>query len=142
MKCPNCGRPSALTTETRASRGGRSVRRRRKCSACHFRWSTVENVIEGTIDSPRQITRTGQLERLLGEVLTDVQVKELRERYAAGETAKALADEHGIEPRQACLMIQGHKRKEAGGPIVAGSLRGRRTENLKSQQQGANPFFA
>lgn len=49
-------------------------------------------------------------------VLTDVQVRELRERHVAGEPIGALADGAGITRASATQLVTGQVRVDAGGP--------------------------
>lgn len=48
MRCPNCDSTTNRVVDTRASRGGRAVRRRRECSDCSERFTTYEYVEERT----------------------------------------------------------------------------------------------
>jgi hypothetical protein len=50
-------------------------------------------------------------------VLTDAQVRDIRERAAAGELNTAIAASYGITRRYVTPLIRGHRRVEAGGPI-------------------------
>lgn len=55
---------------------------------------------------------------------SDIDVYEIRTRYASGEDGTALAREYGIPPSRVYRFLRGETRKAAGGPIQAGSLRG------------------
>jgi transcriptional repressor NrdR len=46
MRCPYCGEDSDKVTDTRPSRGGELVRRRRECLHCGRRYTTYEKVEE------------------------------------------------------------------------------------------------
>ena len=46
MRCPECDATENRVVDTRASRGGRAVRRRRECSVCATRFTTYEYVEE------------------------------------------------------------------------------------------------
>jgi transcriptional repressor NrdR len=46
MRCPECDAPDNRVVDTRTSRGGRAVRRRRECSRCATRFTTYEYVEE------------------------------------------------------------------------------------------------
>lgn len=46
MRCPECDAPENRVVDTRTSREGRAVRRRRECSACEARFTTYEYVEE------------------------------------------------------------------------------------------------
>lgn len=42
MRCPVCNHAQLSVLDTRSSEDGLSVRRRRECDNCHYRFSTVE----------------------------------------------------------------------------------------------------
>jgi transcriptional repressor NrdR len=44
MRCPECDAPENRVVDTRTSRGGRAVRRRRECSVCGARFTTYEYI--------------------------------------------------------------------------------------------------
>lgn len=46
MRCPNCNATGNRVVDTRASKGGRAVRRRRECPVCETRFTTYEVVEE------------------------------------------------------------------------------------------------
>ena len=44
MQCPSCQNTDSRVLESRSADGGRSVRRRRECLNCDFRFTTYERV--------------------------------------------------------------------------------------------------
>ena len=46
MRCPECDATENRVVDTRDSRGGRAVRRRRECGVCRARFTTYEHVEE------------------------------------------------------------------------------------------------
>jgi transcriptional repressor NrdR len=44
MRCPKCGKQDDKVIDSRASREGATIRRRRECLACAFRFTTYEEV--------------------------------------------------------------------------------------------------
>ena len=44
MQCPSCQNTDSRVLESRSADGGRSVRRRRECQHCDFRFTTYERV--------------------------------------------------------------------------------------------------
>ncbi len=44
MRCPECDAAENRVVDTRDSRGGRAVRRRRECAVCHARFTTYEHI--------------------------------------------------------------------------------------------------
>jgi transcriptional repressor NrdR len=70
MRCPECDATENRVVDTRASRGGRAVRRRRECSVCGARFTTYEYVEERPI---QVLKRSGAVEefdraKLLGSI--------------------------------------------------------------------------
>ncbi len=70
MRCPECDATENRVVDTRASRGGRAVRRRRECTVCGSRFTTYEYVEERPI---QVLKRSGAVEefdrgKLLGSV--------------------------------------------------------------------------
>lgn len=46
MKCPNCGYKSTKVLDSRPVEEGKSIRRRRECEDCTFRFTTFERIEE------------------------------------------------------------------------------------------------
>ena len=72
MRCPECDATDNRVVDTRASRGGRAVRRRRECTVCGARFTTYEYVEERPIQI---LKRSGNVEdfdrgKLLASVRT------------------------------------------------------------------------
>jgi transcriptional repressor NrdR len=44
MRCPNCGCQDDKVVDSRGSREGATIRRRRECIACGFRFTTYEEI--------------------------------------------------------------------------------------------------
>ena len=59
MRCPNCDATDNRVVDTRTSRGGRAVRRRRECSVCGRRFTTYEYVEERPV---QVLKRSGNAE--------------------------------------------------------------------------------
>ena len=49
MKCPNCGSLDDKVLESRQIAGGASIRRRRMCNACEYRFTSYEHIEEKTL---------------------------------------------------------------------------------------------
>src|SRR3954462_11874367 len=47
MRCPKCGRQDDKVIDSRASREGATIRRRRECIGCGYRFTTYEEVERG-----------------------------------------------------------------------------------------------
>jgi len=59
VRCPECDATDNRVVDTRASRGGRAVRRRRECTVCGTRFTTYEYVEERPI---QVLKRSGAVE--------------------------------------------------------------------------------
>jgi transcriptional repressor NrdR len=59
VRCPECDATENRVVDTRASRGGRAVRRRRECTVCGARFTTYEYVEERPI---QVLKRSGAVE--------------------------------------------------------------------------------
>lgn len=46
MKCPSCHYNGTRVLDSRPVEEGRSIRRRRECEECHYRFTTFEKVEE------------------------------------------------------------------------------------------------
>lgn len=57
MRCPNCDAVDNRVVDTRTSKGGRAVRRRRECGVCQKRFTTYEYVEQ----RPIQVIKRGQV---------------------------------------------------------------------------------
>lgn len=70
MRCPTCDASENRVVDTRTSRGGRAVRRRRECLVCETRFTTYEYVEERPIQvlkssgSPEEFDRQKLLRSL------------------------------------------------------------------------------
>ena len=57
MRCPKCGCDNDKVIDSRAGRDGGTVRRRRECLSCNYRFSTLESVVPEDI---KVIKRNGE----------------------------------------------------------------------------------
>lgn len=72
MRCPECDATENRVVDTRASRGGRAVRRRRECSVCGARFTTYEYVEER---ATQVLKRSGAVEDFdRGKLLASVKI--------------------------------------------------------------------
>lgn len=90
--------------------------------SCDNRWCVNPNhLAAGTIaDNNADMRAKGRQARGNGvknAKLTAPEVIAIRARYAAGETALALAEEYGVSDRLVGLVAQGKKWTHVGGPI-------------------------
>ena len=59
MKCPKCGHLDDKVLDSRAAREGASIRRRRQCLQCDYRFTTYEEIVK---DELHVIKRDGRHE--------------------------------------------------------------------------------
>jgi transcriptional repressor NrdR len=90
MRCPSCDSPENRVVDTRTSRGGRAVRRRRECAACGTRFTTYEYVEERSI---QVLKRGGNVEEFdRGKLIRAVQTACVR-RPVSLTAIEELADQ-------------------------------------------------
>ncbi len=68
MKCPRCNDPETSVVDSRPVEESAAIRRRRECDACHFRFSTYEQIeiLDLTVvkrSGERQLYARDKLER-------------------------------------------------------------------------------
>jgi transcriptional repressor NrdR len=83
MRCPKCGCQDDKVIDSRASREGATIRRRRECTACAHRYTTYEEV-----ERPRLMVlkRDGRTEEFSREKLTASIEKACQKRPVHQET--------------------------------------------------------
>ena len=59
MKCPKCGHLDDKVLDSRAAREGASIRRRRQCLECEYRFTTYEEIVK---DELHVVKRDGRHE--------------------------------------------------------------------------------
>jgi transcriptional repressor NrdR len=59
MKCPKCGHLDDKVLDSRAAREGASIRRRRQCLQCEYRFTTYEEIVK---DELHVVKRDGRHE--------------------------------------------------------------------------------
>ena len=90
MRCPECDATDNRVVDTRASRGGRAVRRRRECTVCGARFTTYEYVEERPI---QVLKRSGNVEDFdRGKLLASVRTA-CAKRPVSASSMEALVDD-------------------------------------------------
>ncbi len=90
MRCPECDATDNRVVDTRASRGGRAVRRRRECTVCGARFTTYEYVEERPI---QVLKRSGSVEDFdRTKLLASVKIA-CAKRPVSASAMERLADE-------------------------------------------------
>jgi len=103
MRCPQCDATENRVVDTRASRGGRAVRRRRECTVCAARFTTYEYIEE----RPMQVLkRSGAVEDFDRSKLLDSVRVACAKRPVSASQMEALIDdiEDGLS-RQAGVEV-------------------------------------
>ena len=59
MKCPSCHKEDSKVVDSRSIKGGESIRRRRECNTCNFRYTTYEYVLDNPV---KVIKKSGERE--------------------------------------------------------------------------------
>ena len=89
MRCPKCGCQDDKVIDSRASREGATIRRRRECSACNHRFTTYEEVEhEGLM----VLKRDGRHEEFSREKLLSGIKKACQKRPVTPQAMEDLAD--------------------------------------------------
>lgn len=102
MRCPECDSPENRVVDTRTSRGGRAVRRRRECSRCTARFTTYEYVEERPLQvlkregDAEEFDRT-KLIRAMQTACAKRPVSHTAIEGIADEIQDALAQQAGVE---------------------------------------------
>jgi transcriptional repressor NrdR len=90
VRCPECDATENRVVDTRASRGGRAVRRRRECTVCGARFTTYEYVEERPI---QVLKRSGAVEDFdRAKLLRSVKIACAKRPVSASEM-EALVDD-------------------------------------------------
>ncbi|GMU25290.1 transcriptional regulator NrdR [Patescibacteria group bacterium] len=92
MRCPVCNHPDTRVVDSRMSAEGDSIRRRRECDKCGFRFSTSEEIL--LLDLV-VVKRDGQREAYSKEKLIGGLKKALEKRPVTEAAFRSLV--HGIE---------------------------------------------
>ena len=89
MRCPECDGAENRVVDTRTSRGGRAVRRRRECSECGARFTTYEYVEGRTL---QVLKRDGSAEDYDREKLVKSLLIACAKRPVSASQVEALVD--------------------------------------------------
>jgi transcriptional repressor NrdR len=103
VRCPECDATENRVVDTRASRGGRAVRRRRECTVCGARFTTYEYVEERPI---QVLKRSGAIEDFdRTKLLASVKVACAKRPVSALEMEAVIDDVEDILTRDAGVEI-------------------------------------
>src|SRR4030095_6314124 len=89
MYCSKCGSLEDKVIDSRLSKDGRSIRRRRECLACNFRYTTYEEIERSEL---RLLKRDGRSEPFSREKLLSGMLKACEKRPVTRETLDRSAE--------------------------------------------------
>ncbi|RME19316.1 MAG: transcriptional repressor NrdR, partial [Deltaproteobacteria bacterium] len=90
MKCPFCGEMESRVIDSRLSKDGTAVRRRRECEACRKRYTTYERV-ENQV--PMVVKKDGRREQFNRQKLLGGILKACQKRPVGIEEIERFCDE-------------------------------------------------
>jgi transcriptional repressor NrdR len=90
MRCPKCAAQDDKVVESRSSRDGSSIRRRRECLACGARFTTYEEILHENL---RVQKRDGQYEEFDRRKLLAGIEKACEKRPVSAEQIESLAEQ-------------------------------------------------
>jgi transcriptional repressor NrdR len=103
MRCPECDATENRVVDTRASRGGRAVRRRRECTVCGSRFTTYEYVEERPV---QVLKRSGAVEEFdRGKLLDSVRVACAKRPVSASQMEELVDAVDDVLSREAGVEI-------------------------------------
>lgn len=128
MRCPKCGNQEDRVIDSRSSKDGASIRRRRECTGCQHRFTTYEEIERELI---RVLKRDGRSEPFDRRKLVGGITKACEKRPISLE-----AIEKAVEEIEADLESNG------GGEISSNVVGGKVMEKLHSLDQVAYVRYA
>lgn len=90
MRCPKCGCPDDKVIDSRSSREGVAIRRRRECIGCGYRFTTYEQIERARLMVQK---RDGRIEEFSREKLLDGIQKACQKRPVSQEEIDELVDQ-------------------------------------------------
>jgi transcriptional repressor NrdR len=64
MRCPKCGHSDDKVLDSRSAREGASIRRRRQCLSCEYRFTTYEEIVKDELRVIKRDNRREEFSRL------------------------------------------------------------------------------
>ncbi len=118
MKCPLCGKTDDKVIESRQNQSGTTIRRRRECISCGYRFTSYEHIEEVPI---MVIKRSGRRENFDLKKIEYGVMRALEKRPVPHASVEDLL--HGIEDEAAMMSRSTHEiRSETIGDLVLESL--------------------
>ena len=117
MRCPKCGCQDDKVIDSRASREGATIRRRRQCVACGYRFTTYEEIERGGLVV---LKRDGRREEFSREKLLSGLRKACQKRPVGPKIIEDLVERMVLEVTD---KFEREVPAEAIGKLVMGGLR-------------------
>lgn len=97
MQCPSCNHVDTKVLESRATEGGKSIRRRRECLNCLFRFTTYERreIVPVTV-----VKKDGKRESFDGSKLLKGITRACEKTNISNETLESIVDEIEVQLQQ------------------------------------------
>jgi transcriptional repressor NrdR len=108
MRCPKCGCQDDKVIDSRASREGATIRRRRECTACAHRFTTYEEIER---DELMVVKRDGRREEFSREKLHSGLKKAFQKRPVSPQVIEELLDKIVTE-------VQDKYEREVPGSVI------------------------
>lgn len=141
MRCVQCGSLKDKVLDSRATRDGTSIRRRRECLACAYRYTTYEQIErtelrvakrDGTREAiNREKLRNGlvkacekrpvsmeRIDRAVDEILTELHKDHLSQVPSANIGAKVMDKLHEIDPVAYVRYVSVYRQFEDVGEFI------------------------
>src|SRR6266566_2633616 len=111
MRCPKCGSRDDKVIDSRQSRDSSSIRRRRQCLKCGYRFTTYEEIERSDLRVEKRSTSLLTLEQLVDEIVHDLETGG-REVQSTDIGAKVLEKLRGIDEVAYLRYASVHRRFE------------------------------
>lgn len=128
MRCPKCGNQQDRVIDSRASKDGASIRRRRECTGCQHRFTTYEAIERELI---RVLKRDGRSEPFNRHKLFGGISKACEKRPISREAIEKVVDE-----------LEAELEANGGGEIASSLVGAKVMEKLHSLDQVAYVRYA
>lgn len=103
MRCPECDATENRVVDTRSSRGGRAVRRRRECTVCGGRFTTYEYVEERPIQVLKQSGAIEEFSR--NKLLSSIRIACAKRPVSASDMERVVDDIEDALSRDASVEV-------------------------------------
>ena len=111
MKCPKCGNDDDKVLDSRASKEGVVIRRRRECLKCGFRFTTHEEIDREDLfvvkrDGRREVFQREKLEKSVRIACQKRPIPESKVQDLIGGVVAALEGEEAVEHGETVLAAR------------------------------------